>query len=336
MDTTTNQASSPPSIPSFSSPSSPFHRHFLLFLESLLHSVISSFARQQQQNEVGASPSQQGKSDGDEGRLILQAQEQSDKFRSDSKYYHPEDAISDPLTPSFCSALLYDGSGELRPQIKPEEISPYPLYKHLAAAIGHSIPHGFSSESNPAVLAERLEILHNDQQASSRFNRLGSSLLKVFSESNWQIHVQEPYFSLLRSGDKIVEGRCATGSYIQIQVGDMLLVNDSLLLIVQKVNRYSSFSEMLEKESLANVLPGVQSIAEGVNVYRKFYSEETERKGVLAFHVCRAAASTQPYTLLSKLLQELHVEGMISLLQLRINIDVIKDLLRSSNKAVLR
>ncbi|KAJ7542541.1 hypothetical protein O6H91_10G110900 [Diphasiastrum complanatum] len=217
MDTTTNQASSPPSIPSFSSPSSPFHRHFLLFLESLLHSVISSFARQQQQNEVGASPSQQGKSDGDEGRLILQAQEQSDKFRSDSKYYHPEDAISDPLTPSFCSALLYDGSasGELRPQIKPEEISPYPLYKHLAAAIGHSIPHGFSSESNPAVLAERLEILHNDQQASSRFNRLGSSLLKVFSESNWQIHVQEPYFSLLRSGDKIVEGRCATGSYIQ-------------------------------------------------------------------------------------------------------------------------
>jgi hypothetical protein len=63
-----------------------------------------------------------------------------------------------------------------------------------------------------------------------------------------------------------------------------------LLLEVQDVHRYTSFSEMLKVEGLAKVLPGVESIEEGVQVYRNFYSEEKERmNGVVAIRVAKPA-----------------------------------------------
>lgn len=43
---------------------------------------------------------------------------------------------------------------------------------------------------------------------------------------------------------------------------------------------------MLEKEGLENVLPGVKSIEEGIQVYRRFYDEEKEKKyGVVAIEI---------------------------------------------------
>lgn len=48
---------------------------------------------------------------------------------------------------------------------------------------------------------------------------------------------------------------------------------------------------MLEVEGLAKVLPGVETIEEGVQIYRKFYSEEKERSnGVLAIQVMKPAS----------------------------------------------
>jgi hypothetical protein len=47
---------------------------------------------------------------------------------------------------------------------------------------------------------------------------------------------------------------------------------------------------MLKVEGLAKVLPGVESIEEGVQVYRNFYSEEKERmNGVVAIRVAKPA-----------------------------------------------
>ena len=43
---------------------------------------------------------------------------------------------------------------------------------------------------------------------------------------------------------------------------------------------------MLESEGLNRVLPGIQSIEDGVNVYRQFYSTELEEEnGILAIHL---------------------------------------------------
>nr|GMD90854.1 Zinc finger protein like [Ipomoea batatas] len=111
---------------------------------------------------------------------------------------------------------------------------------------------------------------------------------------DFELHVQEPFFSHLRSGEKTIEGRCALGDYNKIEAGASILFNKCLVLQVQDVHHYASFREMLEAEPLSKVLPGIKSTEEGVQVYRNFYSEEKERSnGVLA--ICVTKPVSQPY-----------------------------------------
>ncbi|MBA0736610.1 hypothetical protein Gogos_010145, partial [Gossypium gossypioides] len=81
--------------------------------------------------------------------------------------------------------------------------------------------------------------------------------------------------------------------------------------LAEDVHYYASFFEMLEAESLAKVLPGVKTIDEGnnpvilsrggVQVYRKFYTEEKEKtNGVVA--ICVAKMAAQPYLSLARIL----------------------------------
>lgn len=70
---------------------------------------------------------------------------------------------------------------------------------------------------------------------------------------------------------------------------------------------------MLEAESLKEVLPGVDTTEEGVQVYRRFYSEEKERSnGVLAISVKKLVS--QPSINLSSMLSELSYAGVQRLL----------------------
>lgn len=58
-----------------------------------------------------------------------------------------------------------------------------------------------------------------------------------------------------------------------------------MLRVTERVE-YPRFEEMIEAEGLHNVLPGVTSIAEGVRVYRQFYSTEQEAQfGVVGLRV---------------------------------------------------
>ncbi|KAA0065665.1 centromere-associated protein E isoform X1 [Cucumis melo var. makuwa] len=67
---------------------------------------------------------------------------------------------------------------------------------------------------------------------------------------------------------------------------------------MKDVRQYPSFYAMLKAESLDNVLPGVKTLTDGVQVYRKFYSEEKElSNGVLGIHVKKSVV--QPYIILS-------------------------------------
>ncbi|XP_037496511.1 uncharacterized protein LOC110008869 [Jatropha curcas] len=103
---------------------------------------------------------------------------------------------------------------------------------------------------------------------------------------------------------------------LRIVSGAWLLFNKCLMLQVQDVHRYASFSEMLEAESLAKVLPGVKTIDEGVEVYRKFYAEEKERaNGVLA--ICVANSTAQPYIPLARILSGLSYRGVQCVLSLQ-------------------
>ncbi|ONI29469.1 hypothetical protein PRUPE_1G199500 [Prunus persica] len=101
----------------------------------------------------------------------------------------------------------------------------------------------------------------------------------------------------------------------RIDSGSLILFNKCLLFEVQDIRSYSSFSEMMEAEGLSKVLPGVETIEQGVQIYRKFYTEEKERSnGVLA--ICVSKFPLQPYISLARLLFGLSLGGLQGLLGL--------------------
>lgn len=104
--------------------------------------------------------------------------------------------------------------------------------------------------------------------------------------ATWRMGLQEEYLRAIAEGKKKVEGRLYDEKRQKIMPGDTIIFEGRLMCAVKDVRVYSSFKEMLEKEGLENVLPGVGSIDDGVKVYRRFYSEEKERKyGVAAIEV---------------------------------------------------
>ncbi|XP_043696707.1 uncharacterized protein LOC122647343 [Telopea speciosissima] len=120
----------------------------------------------------------------------------------------------------------------------------------------------------------------------------------------------------------------------RIGSGALLLFNKCLLLEVKDVRRYDSFSEMLELESLPKVLPGVNSIEEGVQIYRKFYTEEKAKSnGVLA--ICVTKPTSQPYISLAGIISGLSNDGIRSLLGLAHTVGSAPDALPPPRYALL-
>ncbi|XP_033148200.1 uncharacterized protein LOC103855154 isoform X2 [Brassica rapa] len=161
----------------------------------------------------------------------------------------------------------------------------------------------------------------NFEKYSKLFHGLGHDFVNMLKKVDFELHVQEPYFTQLKDGLKTTEGRCAVGDYmslyllcpLRISSGAFILFNKCLLLQVQDVCYYTSFSEMLRVEGLAKVLPGVETIEEGVGVYRNFYPEEKERmNGVVAIRVVKPVE--QPYAALAGVLSELKSTGIKALL----------------------
>ncbi|XP_060960782.1 uncharacterized protein LOC133031317 [Cannabis sativa] len=155
--------------------------------------------------------------------------------------------------------------------------TPDPFYKRLTSVLCEWIDSGGLEED-----------LKNKEEWNESVREKGLELQNVMY---FELHVQEPFFTQLRVGLKTVEGRYAVGDYNRIESTSLILFNKCLLLEVQEVRRFASFYEMLEAESLAKVFPGVKTIQEGVQVYKKFYSEKKEQQhGVLAIHVTMPAS----------------------------------------------
>ena len=103
------------------------------------------------------------------------------------------------------------------------------------------------------------------------------------------ISVQEPYYSFIINGQKIVEGRLNKGKFASIQKGDILVLTpENIEFEVIEKNIYKSFMEMIESEGVENVIPNKTSIEEATNVYYKFYTKEQEKEfGVVAIKIKR-------------------------------------------------
>ncbi|KAB2016592.1 hypothetical protein ERO13_D08G098300v2 [Gossypium hirsutum] len=229
------------------------------------------------------------------------------------------------LSKQFCSSLLN------HPSTSPislnasssSEASQNPLYKQLARALYEIITFGSLQESSDcnkvASFCQGSDLKQKDEWFDL-VHKEGSELAEILKNINFELHVQEPFFTQLKDGIKAVEGRCAVGDYNRIATGALILFNKCLVLEVQDVHYYASFFEMLEAESLAKVLPGVKTIDEGVQVYRKFYTEEKEKtNGVAA--ICVAKMAAQPYLSLARILSEIiqrqKETGLLMMLQHR-------------------
>ncbi|KAK7261643.1 hypothetical protein RIF29_27959 [Crotalaria pallida] len=232
--------------------------------------------------------------------------------------------LNDNLSPQFCSTLLkHDPSSSSHShthtqQDSLEGVPPYPLYKRLASALLRCM----DSEAicwTGCNLAMTLEDTTSMQQNHDEWHKLivekGSEIVNILKSVSFELHVQEPFFSQLNDGLKTIEGRCASSKYSRVELGNLILINKSVVFEVKGVRRYPTFSDMLEAESLGKVLPGVESVEEGVKVYRRFYTEEKERaNGVLGIAVSKVAH--QPYISLADLFSGLSYEGVQCLLGL--------------------
>ncbi|XP_043696941.1 uncharacterized protein LOC122647646 isoform X2 [Telopea speciosissima] len=211
----------------------------------------------------------------------------------------------------------------------------YPLHKSLASALCQFQTSGsFQRTSSGLIFQEDKSI----KQKEDEWNKLVLDnlfeLTNMLKAIEFELRVQEPFFSQLRAGQKSIEGRCAVGGYNQIGSGALLLFNKCLLLEVEDVRRYDSFSAMLELESLPKVLPGVNSIEEGVQIYRKFYTEEKEKSnGVLA--ICITKPTSQPYISLAGIISGLSYDGIRRLLGLAHTVGSAPDALPPPRYALL-
>ncbi|XP_050212489.1 uncharacterized protein LOC126664244 isoform X2 [Mercurialis annua] len=226
------------------------------------------------------------------------------------------------LSTEFCSNLLRDDPND-SVSLPPTDIAAgsfegvreYPLFKCVASALYQSIISGSFCKTYNKIdfVSEDISLKQKEEQWSKSILEKGTELINVLNSIFCELHVQEPYFSLLKDGIKTIEGRCAGGNYSRIEPGALILINKSVVLKVKEVHQYPSFLEMLKAESLSEVLPGVKTIEEGVKIYWKFYSEEKEMSnGVLA--ICVSKVPSQPYLFLASILSELGYTGIQSLL----------------------
>jgi ASC-1-like (ASCH) protein len=105
--------------------------------------------------------------------------------------------------------------------------------------------------------------------------------------------IQAQFLDFIDQGFKTVEGRLGSDKYSLVKPGDIfefVTVEDEtrrLRCVVLQVFKYMSFQNMLESQGLKKCLPHIDSIDEGVKVYRSFpgYAEGEKTYGAFAFHI---------------------------------------------------
>lgn len=101
--------------------------------------------------------------------------------------------------------------------------------------------------------------------------------------------VQEPWFSLIKSGTKTIEGRLNKGDFAEIRAGDLITwigpagSGNRFTTRVMALYYHKSFASYLRARTLKACLPGITTLKAGVDVYYRYYSKQDEKKyGIVA------------------------------------------------------
>jgi ASC-1-like (ASCH) protein len=97
------------------------------------------------------------------------------------------------------------------------------------------------------------------------------------------IHLNDPWFELVKKGIKIYEGRRRTIKSDNYNIGDILLVKHYTdntqepyyIKIIDKLY-FNNFEQALNTLPYKQILPTISTIEEGVEIYKKYVSLETQ------------------------------------------------------------
>ena len=110
------------------------------------------------------------------------------------------------------------------------------------------------------------------------------------------MHLNSPWFELMRDGKKIYEGRRNTPKISKLQRGQMIKMQhyidntiEPFRVVVENVLFYPTFESALQDLPLYDVLPLDDiTIEQGVEIYKKYVSLNTQTKdGVIMLKVSR-------------------------------------------------
>lgn len=105
--------------------------------------------------------------------------------------------------------------------------------------------------------------------------------------------VMREYYDLIRSGNKIAEGRVFVDSFKQLTPGEIIRFHpnghsdEGVLCQITDIVTFASFREMLEEGRLHHFLPHIEDIEEGVSIYHGFpnYEKDAQMHGVVGFYL---------------------------------------------------
>lgn len=95
--------------------------------------------------------------------------------------------------------------------------------------------------------------------------------------ATFNIHCDDPWFSLIRKGEKRVEGRKNTHTYRKIKTGDKINFTngtENFLTEVEEIRIYRDLDEYFQDVSLEKALPGITTLEEGKKIYFEWSTEE--------------------------------------------------------------
>lgn len=100
-----------------------------------------------------------------------------------------------------------------------------------------------------------------------------------------QIHhmtLNDPWFNYVKDGTKIYEGRCNKKSYV---IDDQIIfahhtdkTQQTFTKTVVEILYFKSFEEALTMLPISQILPNINTVSDGVDIYKKFVSLETQNK----------------------------------------------------------
>lgn len=100
--------------------------------------------------------------------------------------------------------------------------------------------------------------------------------------------LQKKWFDYVKNGQKVIEGRLKRRKFANFRIDDEIEIsndfnNDKLKIKIVDIKTYQTFEDFLKNNNIKNILPNIQSIEEGLDIYNCIYSKEEEKEfGIIA------------------------------------------------------